>query len=354
MSSANPDRSPEWIRDGLVLARGAFGAGNEVVGDPCVVWDEDEEAWRMFLFFDPPGHASSLARTVDPEVDDWLIPEPLTFTDDAPIAGRLAHKPFIVLDPHRPNRAARVGGLYWLLLVTFDGPNRSKQVRRASSTRLGGPWRVDESVTIPAGGPRDFDGLHADAVTGYWFEAEQEFVYFYMGYPAEPQPYAHSPYASSVGVATQRRGDPAATKRGIALAPSDQIDHWASGWLGGLQLLPGIESRWIAVLNASPTPPDRDGTRHSQEPAPSLGGFARSDSLIGLDGWKLDERPIEWIDDIPSNALAAGEGTNLWRQHIHLVGDHVRLYYNSGAYGQEQLYRKSATASSVGIRSSNA
>ena len=43
----------------------------------------------------------------------------------------------------------------------------------------------------------------------------------------------------------------------------------------------------------------------------------------------------------PTEALADGEGTNLWRQHALVLPDgRVAVYYNSGYYGQEQLYLK--------------
>ena len=36
-----------------------------------------------------------------------------------------------------------------------------------------------------------------------------------------------------------------------------------------------------------------------------------------------------------------GEGTNLWRQFIHIAPDgSPELFYNSGYYGHEQLYMK--------------
>src|SRR5579872_7089934 len=47
-----------WNRKGVVLERSKSDAG--VVGDPCIVWDEDIEGWRMFLFHDPPGHGQSV------------------------------------------------------------------------------------------------------------------------------------------------------------------------------------------------------------------------------------------------------------------------------------------------------
>ena len=40
-------------------------------------------------------------------------------------------------------------------------------------------------------------------------------------------------------------------------------------------------------------------------------------------------------------AIANGEGVNLWRQHLLVLPDgRVGLFYNSGPYGKEQLYAK--------------
>lgn len=339
----------KWTRDGLIWKRSASGSGSEVVGDPCIVWDADAEAWRMFLFYAPPGHASSLSRAENPGPGDWGPAEHLAFTNPDELPGG-THKPFVVMDAHRPNQAARVDGKYWLVTVSFNGDSRQKRVQRASAETLAGPWTLEAGDLIPRGTGADFDANHVDAVTGYWFEDEQLFVYYYMGYPLQPQPYAWSPLGSATGVATQKLGDARAKKLGVMLAPSSVEGHWASGWVGGFQILPGTAHKWVAILNASPTAPDNEGSLTSEEPAPSLGGFAYSDLDVPIGGWTFEPQPIEWVDEIPQEALAAGEGTNLWRQHILVTGDTVSLYYNSGFYGQEQLYKKSADKRDVGIR----
>ncbi|MGE5528747.1 MAG: hypothetical protein ACM3X6_06355, partial [Patescibacteria group bacterium] len=115
-----------------------------------------------------------------------------------------------------------------------------------------------------------------------------------------------------------------------------------SGWVGGLQLLPGAKHRWIAVLNASPTPPRQDDSSiHREEPPPSLGGFAYCDEEWPVRGWQWCPEPIEWIEDIPREAIENGEGVNLWRQHILCLPDgRMALFYNSGSYGKEQMYLK--------------
>ena len=111
--------------------------------------------------------------------------------------------------------------------------------------------------------------------------------------------------------------------------------------MGGLQILPGKEHRWIAIVNASPTAPDPTNTEvFREEPPPSLGGFAYCDEEWPVSGWHWYPQPIEWIEDVPTED---GEGTNLWRQHILLLpNNRVALFYNSGFYGKEQLYSKEA------------
>ncbi len=243
------------------------------------------------------------------------------------------------MDPHRPNMAAKINGRYCLLVVTERG---QKYVQRAWSEKLAGPWEFDLEAIIPPGGDGDFDQKHTDAVTGYYFPERDEILYFYMGYPHKAQSRAISPYGSAQAVATQKTGEKTATKWGVILEPCQQAGHWASGWVGGLQILPGVEHRWIAVVNASPTAPD-PGQKEiwTEEPPPSLGGFAWCDEEWPVKNWQFSPTPIEWIQDVPAEALAVGEGYNLWRQFIHLLPDgRAALFYNSGFYGREQLYVK--------------
>ena len=53
-----------WQRGGLVLRGEDSGWGGFVVGDPCVVRDEEAGIWRMFLFVLPPGHGFGLGFAV--------------------------------------------------------------------------------------------------------------------------------------------------------------------------------------------------------------------------------------------------------------------------------------------------
>lgn len=331
-----------WARKGLVIPRGDKDGG--VAGDPCIVWDEDVKVWRMFLFYSPPGHA----QAIDTDRDNvgpghWKFEGPLQVTNPEAVPDGF-HKPFIVMDPYRPNHAAKVEGRYWLLVVSWA--HGHKQVQRAWSARLAGPWTFEPQPIIPIGRGSDFDAKHTDAVTGYYFPERREFLYFYMGYPQKAQPRKVSPYGSAQAAAVQKLGDKTATKLGPILGPCQQVGHWASGWIGGLQLLKGKEHRWVAVINASPTAPDPQNKEvWNEEPAPSLGGFAWCDEAWPVKGWHFAAQPIEWVKDIPQVALDDGQGTNLWRQFIFVEPNgSAALFYNSGYYGKEQLYMKLGSA----------
>jgi hypothetical protein len=326
-----------WSRRGVVLERQKSDHG--VSGDPCIVWDEAVKGWRMVLFYEPPGHAQAVClNSNDLGPGHWKFEGPLPVANPQAVGG--FHKPFIVMDPEHPNLAAQIDGRYCLLVVSFRGGH--KEVQRAWSEKLAGPWTFEPESIIPPGAENDFDAKHTDAVTGYYYPERKEFLYFYMGYPRKAQPREVSPFGSAQAVATQKLGEKVATKRGVILEPCQQAGHWASGWVGGLQLLRGAQHRWVAVVNASPTAPD-PGKKAvwTEEPAPSLGGFAWCDEEWPVRGWHFAPEPIEWVKDIPKDALDAGEGYNLWRQFIHILPDgRAALFYNSGYYGREQLYLK--------------
>jgi len=326
-----------WTRRGVVLERQRGEQG--VSGDPCIVWDEAIHGWRMVLFYDPPGHAQAVCKNLaDLGPGQWKLEGPLPVANPKVVGG--FHKPFILMDPDRPNHAAKIDGRYCLLVVSFkDG---HKHIQRAWAEKLAGPWTFEPQPIIPIGAETEFDGKHTDAVTGYYFPARKEFLYFYMGYPRKAQPRKISPFGSAQAVATQKLGEQIATKNGVILEPAQEAGHWASGWVGGLQLLRGKAHRWVAVVNASPTAPD-PGRKAvwTEEPAPSLGGFAWCDEEWPVRGWRFAPQPIEWVKDIPKAAQEAGEGYNLWRQFIHILPDgRAALFYNSGYYGREQLYLK--------------
>jgi hypothetical protein len=312
-----------------------------VVGDPCIVRDDDIDGWRMFLFFSPPGCGHAICpKGLEPGPGHWKLEGSLVFTNPKELCGGSTHKPYLVMDAFRPNHAAKIDGHFRLLTVSWQAGR--KVVQQCTAKKLAGPWTVRAEPLIVPGPAEDFDAKHVDAVTGFHFRDRGEILYFYMGYPEKPQKRQVSPLGSAQAVAVQGVGDAKVRKLGEVLPPCQTPGHWASGWVGGLQILPGKTHRWIAIVNASPTAPRREATEvFREEPPPSLGGFAFCDEAWPVRGWQWTPEPIEWIKDIPPPAQALGEGTNLWRQHILALPDgRLSLYYNSGYYGQEQLYAK--------------
>lgn len=353
------DIPASWQRRGLVL-RGEDGElGGFVVGDPCVVRDDEAVCWRMFLFALPPGHAEAVCHGDPADASAWRLEGPLAFTNPEVLGDGGAFKPFVVLDADAPGRAARIGGLYALLLVT---DHEAKVVRRAWSTRLAGPWTIEDGTLISRGSGDDFDAKHVDAVSAWLFSERGEILYYYMGYPELPQMHATSPLGSCSGAAVESvaeaiargqatmasRPAPPLTLRklGCVLAPSQEAGHWASGWVGGLQLLRGRTHRWIGLVNASPTAPrGEDADISREEPPPSLGGFAVCDEEFPVSGWRWSGSPIEWTADVPADAQAAGEIVNFWRHHALALEDgRIALFYNAGDYFHEKLFLKTATA----------
>ena len=336
------DPPTAWRRLGLLIPRRASGPGSLVVGDPAIVWDEELPGWRMFLFMDPPGHGQAVCRTTVDGIlpGTWSDPEPLTFTNPEVISGGHTHKPVVMVEAGHPNRAARIDGRFALLTVSFkDG---HKVVQRAWAERLAGPWTMEAEPLIVNGTGLAFDARHVDAVNAIYDAERGEVIYSYMGYPELAQPWPTSAYGSAQGMAVGRGAGPA-RKLGPVLPPCPIPGHWASGWVGGMQIMPGRSTRWIALLNASPTAPRRDDVANSrEEPPPSLGGFALCDEFWPVSGWRWCDRPILALNDIEEDAARAGEGVNFWRHHLVVTAGGVGLYYNSGAYGCEQLYGRVA------------
>jgi hypothetical protein len=330
-----------WTRAGLILPRPAAGPGAEVIGDPCIVWDEDIKGWRMFLFCQPPGHGQAICLSEnDVGAGQWEFLGPLTFNNPQALLGGSTHKPFVVMDSQHMNQAAKIDGRYCLVTISFQSGH--KVVQQAWAKSLGGPWTVEPEVLIPVGSKDEFDAKHVDAVSGYYFTDRNEILYFYMGYPLQAQDRDISPFGSAQGVAIQCMGSSQVHKYGVILPPYQEPGHWAGGWVGGLQLIPGKTHRWLGLANASPSAPNPTDTAISrEEPPPSLGGFAICDESWPLNGWRWCPDPIEWIEEIPAQAVASGEGTNFWRQHIlALPQGRLALFYNSGSYGREQIYMK--------------
>ncbi len=313
-----------------------------VMGDPCLVRDEDAGVWRMFLFALPPGHGHAVSAGDPLDAASWRFAGPLELTNPEVLPDGGAYKPFVVLDAGEPGRAAHIDGRYALLVVT---DHRAKKVWRAWSHSLAGPWELEPRVLLDCGAGDDFDAKHVDAVSAWWFRERGEILYFYMGYPRSEQPRLQSPLGSAQGAAVEEVGTGLVRKLGVVLEPAQERQHWASGWVGGLQLFRGRDHRWIGLVNASPTAPVRgDESLTGEEPPPSLGGFAVCDEEVPTSGWRWCDEPIEWLESIPAEAVAAGESTNLWRHHALVLADgRLAVFYNAGPYFEEQLFARVST-----------
>jgi hypothetical protein len=342
-----------WNRLGLVIERGNPGSfDSSVTGDPCIVWDEQHGAYHMFYFaqkmageheVNANAHAICLDNA-NPGPGAWQKQGLINYVNPDDLLGD-THKPWILMDPYHPNKAASIDGKFWLFTVTYFGINKVVQLARSGS--LDGPWVVVREPVISNGTGSDFDGYHADTITAYWFEREKKILLFYKGYPAIAQSdQPGSPFGSCNAIAVMEPHDKTACKQGKNIAVSREKLLWTSGWVGGMQIFPAANGGWYGLLGASPTPPSSVYESPTmREPAPALAGWAFTTEGWPVSGWKPAPQPLEWIDDIPEKAVHWGEGVNLWRHHILVMPDgSLYLYYNSGSYGQERLFGRHASA----------
>lgn len=347
MKTKYPAYYPEakWkVSSDCCLPRDSSNAiDSKVVGDPCIVWDEDTNTWRMFYFAlgkDICGTAIASGKSTHLDgsaaIESWhkegLVP--FTNPDDIVMPCNW-HKWWVVMDVNQCNRAARIDGCYWSLFVSRK-PDKVIQV--AYAHKLAGPWTVVPRPILEPGTGDDLDSLNCDTPTAYWFPEEKKVRVFYKGYPRKAQiEQPQSPFGSGVMSAEWAPGQDVATKTGIVMRPSTQTP-WAKGWLGGFQLLGNAQDGWYALMNASPTPPEDDSHR---EPAPSQGGWAFCSGGDVLSGWHIDteKSPFLQPDTLTSEQIQAGIGVNFWRHHLlELATGQADIYFNSGEYGKEQLY----------------
>lgn len=337
----------KWTIDSrIVLPRGPSGSFDSgVVGDPCIVWDDDVRTWRMFYFAGAGRTADShalvaglaLSRSAE-EIGpgDWEKSgqAPLRNPEDL-FQGKPGHKWWVVMDPHASNRAARIHGKYWALFVSTNG---IKHIQVAYAEKLAGPWTVVAKPILDPGPADAPDGKHCDTPTAYWFEAPGEVLIFYKAYPLYAQAgQSGSPFGSSSGLARWSPGKATAVKgRQILIPGRDQA--WNRGWVGGVQLLHDDTAGWYALSNGSPTPPEDQSNR---EPAPSLGGWLRCAGGDPDGEWRTDAQasPFRFPDQLSEQELGAGLGVNFWRHHLLVTpGGRARIFFNSGKYGTEQMY----------------
>ena len=340
-----------WTRLGIAIERGTIGSfDSSVTGDPCIVWDENESRYRMFYFaqkhvgqreINANAHAlGCFDEGAWPK--NWQKLGLIQYVNPDALLGD-AHKPWILMDPYRPNTAAQVKGKYWLFMGVCQ--NGNKRIQLATANSLAGPWEIQTQSLLDPDDETAFDSYHHDTPTAYWFESDQQIVLFYKGYPRRAQPdQPHSPFGSSNAVAIMTPADTKARKLGKVIAPMGDPNHWLSGWVGGLQIFPASGGGWFGLLNGSPTPPAPvEVEPEFREPAPSLGGWAHTAEKSPVSGWRIEDTPIERIEDISIEAKNNGEGMNFWRHHGLVCADgNLYLFYNTGPYGNEQMFIRSA------------
>lgn len=345
--------APHWmtfrwtIDPRCVLARGAANEyDGAVVGDPCIVWDDEIDTWRMFYFAGAckdyeatpsqwtfAGMAlSKSAEKIEP--GDWTKAGPVPLADKP--GKRPGHKFWVVMDATHPNRAAKVNDRYWGLHVS----GASKHIYAASAERLAGPWTcVEEPVLSPSTEGAAPDSKHCDTPTAFWFGDLDRALIFYKAYPMRAQAsQPNSPFGSSSMVARWHPRDVSAEKCRQFLVPG-KGQEFCRGWVGGVQLIRDTQSpRWYALLNGSPTPPE---DRSNREPPPSLGGWAICRDNRADGAWEVDTEhsPIVSPDDLGATEGNGAIGVNFWRHHLLITPrGRARIFLNSGKYGTEQLY----------------
>lgn len=340
-----------WERLGTIMRRGAPGEYDaSVIGDPCIVWDEEAQKYRMFYFAqrhvngkEENRNACAISKSAT-EVGpgEWEKLGLVPFTNPE-LLGTNGHKAFIVLDPYRPHIPARIDGKFWMVQSVYNGYN--KTIWLATADQLAGPWTVQEKPIINLGTEEEFDGYNCDSPTAYWFADRNQALIFYKGYPQQPQAdQPGSPLGSSPAAAVMSPGDEVATKLGKIISPHPEEGHWTSGWLSTPQIFKAADGGWFGVLNASPTRPvPVEEEPAMREPSPSQGGWIYTPEEWPVSGWVAFAQPMEWIDQFPEEARQNGEGGNMWKHQVLVQPDGtLYLYYHSGYYGEERLFGKRA------------
>jgi len=344
-----PVNFPEWswrLDPACVLPRGPHGSYDaRVVGDPCIVWDEERGTWRMFYFASGRGSGTGLALSRSEErigPGDWDKAGQPELVNPADLVDRRSwHKWWVVMDLDNHHRAARIEGRYWALMVSARQQKEQrerKHIQVAHAGRLGGPWTI---VAQPILAPQEgfLDGLHCDTPTAFWMPRQERVAIFYKGYPwAAQSQQPGSWFGSGTILAYWHPRDVTARRARILLRPGVN-DTWLQGWISTPQIFFDAERcRWYGLINGSPTPPTDESHR---EPAPSFGGWVLCDGPDLEGPWRPDTEhsPLCRPEHLTQTQREAGLGANFWRHHLLVTPKgQARIYFNSGPYGKEQMY----------------
>ena len=334
---------------GRPFLRGALGEFDHgVTADPCIVWDEENQKWLMYYFAEEggigkfklfSGMAISKSATEVGGEGHWTKLGKARFSNPEDLLENSPHKPWIMMDPYRPNHAAQINGRYYLFFVSLIG--RLRCIQYAESSSLYGPWAVHKTPIIIPDELEAFDGYWCDTITAYWFESMGKILLFYKGYPQYPQAdQLRSPLGSSLAAAFMRPGDARATKLGKIIAPSNVPSSWYAGWVSTMQIFPAKKGGWYGLTIASPTPPaSLTSQPYMREPCPSMGGWAYCPHEFPDRDWVMEDRPICWLNELSEEAFEMNERVHLFRHHLLILGEgKYYLYYNSGAYSDERMF----------------
>ncbi len=329
-----------------VLPRGeGFSIDSRVAGDPCIVWDEDINAWRMFYFgggldsigrYTTTGIATSRsAEAIGP--GDWTKQGEINIANPEDLVDpRRQHKWWVVMEAKKLNTAAKINDRYWSIFTcNLEG---RKHIQGAWADQLAGPWTILKQPLLSPDG--DFmDGRHCDTPTAYWFADRDSVAIFYKAYPAKAQKkQPGAEFGSGTVLAFWHPNAPEARKVRVLQRPG-QSDDWNQGWISTPQIFYHEKTKsWYGLINGSPTPPEDESHR---EPAPSLGGWVQSTGdWINAEWEPVSEySPFRYPEDLNPHELEAGLGVNFWRHHMLVTPEgQARIYFNSGQYGTEQMY----------------
>jgi len=314
----------EWTHAGLIVGRGPTGSFEAAaVTDPCLSFDTALLRWRLFYTgWDDNGKAKAaqiLSRRPDligPGEWDTKEAAPIPLTNPEVLAGKSWSQPCPIFEPLRSSyEPALINHKYWLLFLAED--NASSAIYAASTSVLAEAWTVHEPPLYSTSAK----GTLATPLAN-WFPARQEvLVYFSL-------------FAYLCTLSWQP-GSEEPPRQGEVFRPAYGSSDWAYGPLQGLQLLPGQEHRWYGLLNSL----ERPGEPELRVTA----GFAFTNEEWPTKGWQFVAEPIERVEAIPLQARAWGEGEQLGRTNmLVLPGGGLRLFYQSGPKGNEQIFLKRA------------